>query len=126
MHTGNEWNEVILKNVLYVPELHRNLLSISHLTDCGANICFTGQGCYIYDPHRNVICEGQQHQNLYFMNIHIVPLATAHITIVKLFPDEGDDLFPAYTVALTAWAASAKANLATCLGSQGPMLEVSH
>jgi gag-polypeptide of LTR copia-type len=38
MHAGNEWNDVILQNVLYVPELHGNLLSISHLTDRGADV----------------------------------------------------------------------------------------
>jgi GAG-pre-integrase domain len=53
------------------------------------------------------------------MNIHTVPLATAHIAIIKSFPDEGDDLSPTYAVTLTAWALSAKADLATwhwCLG----------
>ena len=47
------------------------------------------------------------------MNIHTVPFTTTHITIIELFPTEGDDLSPAYEVALTAWAPSAKADLAT-------------
>jgi GAG-pre-integrase domain len=113
MHAGNEWNDVILQNVLYVPELHGNLLSVSHLTDHGADVRFAGQGCHIYDPRGNIICKGQQHQNLYLMNIHTVPLATAHIAVIESFPTEGDDLFPTYEVALTAWAPSAKADLAT-------------
>jgi hypothetical protein len=58
MRAGNEWNEVILQNVLYVPDLHGNLLSISHLTSRGANVRFAGQSCQIYDPSRNVICKG--------------------------------------------------------------------
>jgi GAG-pre-integrase domain len=47
------------------------------------------------------------------MNIHTVPLATAHIAVVESFPTEGDNLSPAYEVALTAQAPSAKADLAT-------------
>jgi hypothetical protein len=43
MHTRNEWSDVILQNVLYVPELHGNLLSVSHLTSCGADVQFAGQ-----------------------------------------------------------------------------------
>jgi hypothetical protein len=113
MHARNEWNDIILQNVLYVPELHENLLSISHLTDCGANVRFAGQGCHIHDPCRNIICEGQWHQNLYFIDIHTVPLASTHIAIVELFPADGDDLSPVYEVALTAWAPSVKADLTT-------------
>jgi GAG-pre-integrase domain len=113
MCAGNEWNDVILQNILYVPKLHGNLLSVSHLTDCGANVRFAGQGCHIYNLYGNIIYESQRHQNLYLMNIYTVPLATTHIAIVESFPTEGDNLSPTYEVALTAWTPSAKADLAT-------------
>jgi hypothetical protein len=111
MHTRNEWNNIILQNVLYVSELHGNLLSISHLTNCGANVYFAEQGCHIHDPHGNVIYEGQQHQNLYLMDIYTVPLTSACIAIVESFPIEGDSLSLVYKVALMAQAPFMKADL---------------
>jgi hypothetical protein len=33
-----KWTHVVFQNVLFVPQLHRNLLSIPHLTESGAEI----------------------------------------------------------------------------------------
>jgi GAG-pre-integrase domain len=53
------------------------------------------------------------------MDIHTVPLTSARIAIVETFLTEGDDLSPAYEVALSARSPSVKANFETwhrCLG----------
>jgi hypothetical protein len=42
MHTANGSRQAILQDVLYVLELHGNLLSIAHLTEHRADIYFTG------------------------------------------------------------------------------------
>ena len=45
MKANDDWHKATLGNVLYVPDLHGNLLSVSHLIHRGAEVRFTKGGC---------------------------------------------------------------------------------
>jgi hypothetical protein len=97
MQAGEKWHCATLGSVLYVPNLHGNLLSVSHLTHCGAKVRFTKKnGCQIYDQQGVIVCEGKHCENLFFMSIHVVSPDSARIAIVHLdaFPSEGEEIAP--------------------------------
>ncbi len=56
-------------------DLHGNLLSISHLACCGAEVCFLGEDCYMYDQHKSLILEGGLHNNLYIIKMQVANIA---------------------------------------------------
>lgn len=56
---------LILRNVLYVPELARNLISVSQLTSDGHSVSFDSNGCTITNSEGVVILQGKRSQNLY-------------------------------------------------------------
>lgn len=49
---------VKLNNVLYIPELGVNLLSLSLITNKGYSLSFNKDKCYIYLPNKNILTEG--------------------------------------------------------------------
>jgi hypothetical protein len=42
-----------ISNVLYVPGIHTNLLSVGRFTDLGYLVTFTSTRCYIYDKNNH-------------------------------------------------------------------------
>jgi hypothetical protein len=58
MHTGSHWNPAVLQDVLHVPDLHGNLLSVSHFDRRGHKIRFADNGCQLLDKSKNLICVG--------------------------------------------------------------------
>jgi gag-polypeptide of LTR copia-type len=58
MHTGSQWIHAVLQDVLYVPDLHGNLLSVSHFDRCGHKVHFADHGCQLHDKSKNLICIG--------------------------------------------------------------------
>jgi Pol polyprotein/LTR polyprotein gag-polypeptide-like protein len=116
MQANQEWHHAILQDVLFVPDLHGNLLSVTHVTRCGANIQFVGQACHILDQQGNLTCEGCLQGNLYLMDIHTTVLESAQIACVEKFP-ANEDKPPAH--ALVAHSMTATADVDTwhcCLG----------
>jgi reverse transcriptase-like protein/Pol polyprotein/gag-pre-integrase-like protein/integrase-like protein len=113
---NQEWHCAILQDVLFVPDLHGNLLSVTHVTRHGANIQFIGQACHILDQQGNLTCEGHLQGNLYLMDIHTTVSESAQIACVKKFPANKDKP-PAH--ALVACSMTATADVDTwhrCLG----------
>jgi hypothetical protein len=49
MFTNGKWAKTVLQDMLYVPDLHSNLLSVSHLTRHGAEVQFVNEHCHVYD-----------------------------------------------------------------------------
>jgi len=52
MHAEGKSSPAVLQDVLHVPELHSNLLSVSHFTKRGSEMWFVGEGCSILDQHK--------------------------------------------------------------------------
>jgi hypothetical protein len=94
MMAGGKWICTVLQDVLYVPELHGNLLSVSQLARCGADVCFAKGGCQIYDQKGTLTCEGTLRGNLYLMPIRAEAHESARVAITQLdtFPADGMDL----------------------------------
>jgi hypothetical protein len=116
MKAAGNWHPAVLQDVLYVPELHRNLLSVSQLACHGADICFTKGGCQIYDQNGALTCEGSLRRNLYIMPVRVVaPKETACVAVVEIdsFPIDGDVSTPNAEVALAACNSISKADMHT-------------
>jgi hypothetical protein len=60
-----------------------DLLSITHLMDCGADIQFVGKGCTISDEHGEIICEGRRQEGRYIMDMLALSPASARITVAE-------------------------------------------
>jgi len=104
MRAKGEWRHRLLQNVLYVPDLHGNLLSV----DCAAEVTFKPPHCHIYDRSGDLICEGRKRGTTYIMDIEVPHPETARIADVDVFPNEGDEM-PAQVLA--AWTNVSKASL---------------
>ena len=116
MMAGGKWIHTVLQDVLYVPELHGNLLSVSQLAQRGADVRFAKGGCQIYDQKGTLTCEGTLRGNLYLMPIHATPSESARMAITPLdcFPSAGDEVpQPAEDTALAAQESSSKADALT-------------
>ncbi|KAI0061978.1 hypothetical protein BV25DRAFT_1804481, partial [Artomyces pyxidatus] len=68
MQARGRWNKVILQDVLYVPDLHGNLLSVSALARRGAVVQFLGKTCEILDKDGILTCEGHLEDSLYIVH----------------------------------------------------------
>jgi transposase InsO family protein len=108
MRAENKWTHSIFQDVLYVPNLHGNLLSVPHLADCGAEVSFKGKHCSVLNEQGELICEGHRHGTLYVMDIQVPRPETARIAGVEDFPSEGDN---ALIYALAARSNVSKASL---------------
>ena len=92
MHAEGKSLPTVLQDVLHVPELHGNLLSVSHFAKHGSEMHFVSEGCSILDQCKIVACEGNLHGNLYVMQITTLPISeSAHIAVLDSFPAEGED-----------------------------------
>jgi len=80
MLANGRWIDSVLQDVLYVPDLHRNLLSILHLVQCGTEVLFFGESCQVFNHCKSLILEGGLHNNLYVMNMQVADYVTANIT----------------------------------------------
>lgn len=75
---GNQWKEVSMKNVLYVPELGRNLFSLSAVTKAGASVVLTTDTCKIY-KEKKIVAEGEKVGELFMMRFR-VPHPEAYVS----------------------------------------------
>jgi len=108
MLTQGKWVNSILQDVLYVPDLHGNLLSISHLAHHRAEVCFLSEDCHIYDKRKSLILEGRLHNDLYVMRMQVNGPMMAKLAIVD--SDLRDVMEPPIH-ALTSWLTSSSGSL---------------
>ena len=80
MFANGKWINSVLQDVLYVPDLHGNLLSVSHLVRRGAEVRFLGEDCHVYDRRKSLILEGGLRNNLYVMKLQVSGPVTANVT----------------------------------------------
>jgi len=92
MHAEGKSLPAVLQDVLHVPELHSNLLLVSHFAKCGSEMWFVREGCSILDQHKRVACKGNLRGSLYVMQITTLSTSeSAHITVLNSFPAKGED-----------------------------------
>ena len=78
INAGNSWKNAVFTNVLYVPDLGVNLLSVQAMTKAGLHLHFTEHGCVIRNKKRQVIGYAKAEQNLYHLTVTPVKPIHAH------------------------------------------------
>jgi len=92
MHAKGKSLPAVLQDVLHMPELHGNLLSVLHFAKCGSEMRFVREGCSILNQHKRVACEGDLCRSLYIMQITTISTSeSAHIAVLGSFPAKGED-----------------------------------
>jgi hypothetical protein len=91
-----------------MPDLHGNLLSISHLVQRSANVLFSSKACHIFNHHKSPILKGGLCNNLYIMNMQVTDYVT--VNMAKLSPQLMDANLP-LDCALTVWLTTSLASL---------------
>ncbi|KAJ0179561.1 hypothetical protein K1T71_005273 [Dendrolimus kikuchii] len=66
---NNEDHWIQVRNVLLIPELGANLLSVSQLTRNGCKVEFTNTGCNIYNASKKLVATARLINNMYKLNI---------------------------------------------------------
>jgi transposase InsO family protein len=82
MFANGKWVKSVLQDDLYVLDLHGNLLSVSHLAWHGAEVCFLGENCHVYDKCKSLVLEGRLRNNLYVMQMQIDSPVIAKLAIL--------------------------------------------
>src|SRR6266403_4176746 len=100
-----KWHCAILENVLYIPELHGNLLSVHQLAKCGARLLFEHTACQILGGSNDVLAEGKSHGSLYTMTADVIKPPTALVALLDAFPSEGENMPDSALSAKTSSAA---------------------
>jgi hypothetical protein len=111
MRANGAKHHSVLQDVLYVPGLQGNLLSVGQLLRNGAKIRFLDQRCELTNAHGVLTCTGQLRSTLFFMDMRTVPRTTSYIASVASFPAEGDDPPMLPQTALATRTSSSKADL---------------
>ena len=91
MYANGTTKPVVLQDILYVPDLHGNLLSVLHFAQRGTEMRFVDDGCRILDQRKDTVCEGNLRGNLYIMHMSTIIPESAHMAILNNFPAEGDE-----------------------------------
>ena len=80
---GNKLSSFELVNVLFVPELAYNLISVSTLTKAGKITSFYRKSCEIFDHQNELLAVANKRGELYFMNLATDDYANAASTCVN-------------------------------------------
>ena len=59
-----------MHEVLYVPKLTYNLLSVSKMIDAGKHITFSDDKCFIYNEKEKLVAVATESGSLYYLNYH--------------------------------------------------------
>jgi hypothetical protein len=108
MHNGTRWAPAILQDVLYVPHLHGNILSVSRFARRGCEIRFFGENCSILDQGKVTTCVGNLRSNLYTMNIEVIGAEVTRAARLDPFALEGEDTTEHALIARTYTPKAAK------------------
>ncbi|CAH2099085.1 unnamed protein product [Euphydryas editha] len=65
-------NKVVFQNVLYVPELATNLLSVSQIVNHGGLVKFNNKGCVIFNRHKKIVATATLINNMCRLNLYNV------------------------------------------------------
>ena len=68
VEVNGKMQKCTLKNVLYVPELSYNLLSVSKATDAGKKVLFNENGCEIKNKRNKILLTATKRKSLFYVN----------------------------------------------------------
>lgn len=71
------YNRILVRNVLYVPELSTNLLSVSKMIKSGCKVEFNKVGCVIYNQNQEKVAEASLINDMYKLNCKMDAYAMA-------------------------------------------------
>jgi hypothetical protein len=108
MKAKGKWTTSVLQDILYVLDLSTNLLSISYLAHCSAEVRFVGEACHIYAKNKSLILEGKLVNDLYIM--HMQADGPIMAKMATLAPCPNDTLDP-HAHALMAQLTSSSSSL---------------
>lgn len=91
INAGGHHERIMLQDILYIPDIGGNLLSVSYFVHRGAEIHFKGEGCKLLNQHGEVTCISHLHRNLYIMDMTVITNEHTKITFVNKFPSKGED-----------------------------------
>lgn len=74
----SQHSKIQLKNVLHVPGLAANLISVSTVTQAGYKVTFNANGCNIENKKGKTLCSATLLNKLYILNTHSEISETAH------------------------------------------------
>lgn len=81
---NNKTRQCHLSDVLYVPELSYNLLSVSKATEAGKRVEFHSTDCQIVDQEGKVVAVGLRKGNLYYLSCQQKRMEQAHMSDAQL------------------------------------------
>ena len=116
MFAKGKWVKSVLQDVLYVLDLHGNLLSVSHLARRGAEVRFLRENCHIYDQQKSIILKGRLRNDLYVMHMQVDGPVTAKLAVLDTLPKDAS-LPPAHVLTTHLTSSSTSLDLwHHCLG----------
>ncbi len=87
-----KWHRIVLHNVLCVPELHGNLLSVPQISKRGVAVRFKGDNCQIFSDSDTLIGEASSQGNLYTLGAEIINPRNARNVSPATSPNKGNNL----------------------------------
>ena len=112
MFTNGKWAKSVLQDDLYVLDLHGNLLLVSHLAWCGAEVYFLSENCHMYNKCKSLILKGRLRNDLYVMRMQIDSPIIAKLAILDTHLKDTSQP-PSYA-------------LTSCLTSSSALLDIRH
>lgn len=67
---GGQCRKVLFQNVLYVPELATNLISVSQIIKNGGQVKFNKKGCVILNKYNTIVATAVLINNMYRLNMY--------------------------------------------------------
>lgn len=84
----SQHNKIQVRNVLYVPGLAVNLLSVSMITKYGYRVSFSEKGCNIEDTTGKLLCSATLINKLYILDTNVSNKESAHLVSNKVNPND--------------------------------------
>jgi hypothetical protein len=71
MQVGGELSHTTINQVLHVPKMKNNFISVSKLIYEGFKVDFDKDGCKVNNAHGIIVVEARRENNLYLFNINV-------------------------------------------------------
>lgn len=79
-YAGDQYSEILINNVYYVPDMRRNLLSVGRITDEGKKLTYEGNYAEIYNKQGRLLAKAQKINRLYYVTSFQNPEMESNVT----------------------------------------------